>query len=67
MHQITDAEGVVNVTMLPFVNAAGKLFSGVFVFPCKKIEGRNEEYARRFHFIGATFGLDDTGELFECP
>lgn len=62
-----DAEGGVNVTMLPFVNAASTLFPDVFVFPCKKSEWQNEEYARRFHFIGATFGLDDTGELFDCP
>lgn len=32
---MTSAERGTNVTMLPFVNAAGKLFPGVFVFPLK--------------------------------
>ena len=29
-----------DVTMLPFVNAAGKLFPGVFVFPRKKVSDK---------------------------
>ncbi len=37
VHQMTSAERGVNVTMLPFINAAGKLFPGVFVFPRKNV------------------------------
>lgn len=37
---MTSAERGVNVTMLPFVNATGKLFPGVFVFPRKKVSDK---------------------------
>ena len=37
---MTSAERGDNVTMLSFVNAAGKLFPGVFVFPRKKVNDK---------------------------
>ncbi|EFX64225.1 hypothetical protein DAPPUDRAFT_118397 [Daphnia pulex] len=37
VHQMTSQERGVNITMLPLVNAAGKLFGCVFVFPRKKV------------------------------
>ena len=37
---MTSAERGVNVTMLAFINAAGKLFPGTFVFPRKKVSSK---------------------------
>lgn len=45
---MTSAERGVNVTMLPFVNAAGKLFPGVFVFPRKKVNDKMKNMPEGF-------------------
>jgi hypothetical protein len=63
---MTSQESCVNVTMLPFVYAAGKLFGGIFGFPRKK-ERENEKLARGFYCISPLFRMDDLGKLFDCP
>ena len=48
VHQITSVERGDNVTMLPFVNAAGNLFPGVFVFPRKKVNDKMKNMPQGF-------------------
>jgi hypothetical protein len=45
---MTSAERGDNVTMLSFVNAAGKLFPGVFVFPRKKVNDKMKNMPQGF-------------------
>ena len=63
---MTSQERGVNVTMLPFVNAAGKLFGGVFVFPRKKMSEKMKNLPGGFIAL-AHSSVDDRGKLFDCP
>jgi hypothetical protein len=47
---MTSAERGDNVNMLSFVNAAGKLFPGVFVFPRKKVNDKMKNMPPPFHW-----------------
>ncbi|XP_045023804.1 uncharacterized protein LOC116934982 [Daphnia magna] len=56
VYQMTSQERGVNVTMLPFVNASGKLFGGVFVFPRKKVSEKMKNLPEGFIALAHSSG-----------
>jgi len=60
---MTSAERGDNVTMLPFVNAAAKLFPGVFVFPRKKVSDKMKNMPEGFILLAHPSGWMTEGNF----